>query len=97
MILNDEVKVNWKAIQQQRENQATKDNNRENNKRKEFQYDVGQKCWIVRNRIEKNRKLEQPTEGPFEIIKTHNNGTVSISRNGYNETINIRRLKPFIE
>jgi len=97
MVLNEEVRINWTAIKNHRESQAIKDNTRENKKRKEFVYEIGKKCWIVKNRIDKRRKLDQPTEGPYAIVGIYNNGTVKINRNGYDETINIRRLKPFIE
>lgn len=43
MILNDEITVNWKAIQHRRKRRAINDNNRENSKRRDFNYEVGQK------------------------------------------------------
>ena len=97
MILNQEVKVNWEAIRKYRENKAQVDNTRENEKRREHDYEVGKKCWIVKNKFERERKLDKPAEGPFEILKVYQNGTVRLDRNGYEETINIRRLKPFYE
>ena len=42
--------------------------------------------------------MDQPTEGPYVIIKVNqSNGTVKIVRGNYNETIHIRRLKPYHE
>ena len=48
MILNKEVTVNWNAIRQQREKEATVDNQRENASRKDYKYKEGSKCWIVK-------------------------------------------------
>jgi hypothetical protein len=36
------------------------------------------------------------TKGPFTITRVFNNGTVQFDRNGFLETINIRRIKPFL-
>ena len=97
MILNQVVQVNWETIRNQREKKAAKDNLRENKTRKEFEYKKGQKCWLVKNRFERKAKLDKPAEGPFEIVQVYKNGTVKIDRNGYLETISIRRLKPWVE
>lgn len=37
------------------------------------------------------------TEGPFVIIQINKNGTVKIQRNSYQETIHLRRIKPYNE
>ena len=97
MILHQEIQVNWNTIQNYRENKAQIDNNWENNKRRDYVYEVGTKCWIVKNKFERDHKLDKPAEGPFEILKVYQNGTVRLNRNRYEETINIRRLKPFHE
>ena len=94
MLLNSHIHVNWAAIQQHRENKAVQDNTRENERRKDYEYKVGDLCYIVKNKFERKRKLDKPAEGPFKIVATFKNGTVKIDRNGYNEVINIRRLKP---
>ena len=95
MVLNKEIDVNWLTIKEQREKQALVDNKRENAGRKEHTYSVGSKCWIVRNKFERARKLDKVAEGPFEILRVHNNGTVKIDRGGYDEVIHMRRLKPY--
>ena len=97
MVLNKEIDVNWTAIKEQREKQAAADNQRENAARKEHQYSVGSKCWIVKNKYERSRKLDKIAEGPFEILKVYKNGTVKIDRGGYEEVIHMRRLKPYQE
>jgi hypothetical protein len=39
--------------------------------------------------------MDKPTRGPFTITKVHDNGTVTIDRGNFHETINIRRIKPY--
>ena len=97
MLMNNAVKVNWKAIKSQRESKAIKDNQRENVKRKQHVYREGDKCWIVKNKYERKRKLDKVAEGPFVILKVYNNGTLKIDRDGYSEVIHIRQLKPYVE
>ena len=71
-------------------------NTRENNARFNHTYRVGDKVLILLDQKEINGKMNQPTEGPYEIIKVNlSNGTVKIARGNYNETIHIRRLKPY--
>ena len=44
----------------------------------------------------KPTKLEPRAHGPFRVIQTHVNGTVTIRRNNaVTERINIRRIKPY--
>lgn len=45
--LNEEVMVNWEAIKVAREKNATADNARENELRKDFHYKEEYKYWIV--------------------------------------------------
>ena len=97
IILNQEVQVNWETIKKYRESKAQVDNIRENAKLKEYVYEEGMKCWIVKNKFERKSKLDKPAEGPFKILKVYQNGNVRLNRNVYEETINIRRLKPFHE
>ncbi|KAE8902430.1 hypothetical protein PF003_g13419 [Phytophthora fragariae] len=40
-------------------------------------------------------KLAQPTESPFVITAVYSNGTLTVDRGIYDETINIRRVKPY--
>ena len=51
-----------------RENKAQIDNSRENAKRREDVYEVGTKCWIVKNKFKRERKVDEPAEGPFKIL-----------------------------
>ena len=69
-----------------------KANLRENNKRVDFDYEIGQQVYVVTKGVQ--RKLDRPKKGPFPITKVYTNATVRIRRGAVNERINIRRLEP---
>ena len=41
-------------------------------------------------------KYESPYQGPFEILKVNDNGTVRLTVNSVTDTFNIRRLIPYV-
>ena len=91
-------KIDWPQLLKDKQTKVNNINLRENQGRKTFDYQVGQKVLILNKNIMKG-KLE-PTvldEGPWTISKVHTNGTISILRNKYLERINIRRVRPFFE
>jgi hypothetical protein len=66
---------------------------RENQKRRGFNYAPQQR---VHKKKWKPRKLDKRTSGPYEIVQTHVNGTVTIQlRPGLTERINIRCIIPY--
>ena len=98
MIFNFKMRANWGMIQKRRQQLAIKNNNRENSKRKPFEYKPGMKVLIVHKRYERIQKIaDNPAVGPYEIIKVNQNGTVVLQREGFKETVSIRRIKPFYE
>ena len=49
------------------------------------------------NERRKQKKIgDQVTEGPYKIKIIYRNGTVKILRGAYEETISIRRLRPYL-
>ena len=95
LILDASFTANWSAILAHKLRQAQIDNARENQSRIDHSYAVGD---LVLIQLHKRTlpKLARPTEGPYRVIKVHLNGTVVIQRGAYAETINIRRLIPFL-
>ena len=90
--------VNWSQLLKDKQKRINDINLKENQGRKEFDYQVGQKILIL-NKNQMKGKLE-PTvlnEGPWTISKVHTNGTITILRNKYLERINVRRVRPFFE
>ena len=88
--------ANWPNIQARKQAKMLRDNARENKKRQEYDYQVGD--WVLIRRGGDGDlipKLARPTQGPYKIIKCFTNGTVRIRRGGYRQRINIRRLIPY--
>ena len=66
---------------------------RQNAKRREFEYRVGQEVLI--KSIQPN-KLEPRAHGPYTIQRVYQNGTIDVARNAQVvERLNIRRVIPF--
>ena len=96
MFLNIPLLANWDAILARREQLVNDALLRANKKRINFDYAVGQKVLKYDKTI--MGKLKPKTSGPFEILRVHSNGTVTISlRPGITERINVRRTLPYWE
>ena len=66
---------------------------RENNRRRNFDYQVGE---YVLELKKDPTKLGIRTTGPYRIEQVHTNGTLTIRRGpGLVDRINIRRLRPY--
>ena len=85
----------WDIIRKRKQALIDKNNERENSKRVDFDYIVGQRVLLIH--MDLQRKLDDPTSGPFKIVQTHTNGNVSILRGSVIERVNIRRIKPYFE
>ena len=70
-------------------------NKKENAKRIEHEYRVGEKVLLEKPGL--ISKLSAPRTGPYRITETYANGTVRIQRGIVNERVNIRRLTPYKE
>jgi hypothetical protein len=92
MMFNITALTNWKALSLRKQRLIDKANTRENSKRVDFDYKVGNQVYIVHDGIQ--CKLDSPKSGPFVITDVFTNGTVRIQRGLVNERINIRRLEP---
>ena len=92
MMFNISSLVNWKALAIRKQKLVDNANLRENAKRIDYDYAVGQQVYVTSDGI--NRKLDRPKTGPFPIVDVYTNGTVRIRRGAIDERINIRRLEP---
>ena len=95
MMFNIPYLADWTEIGKQRQKLANRDNERENARRIDVDYRVGQKVLIKNDEIK--RKAQNSSLGPFEIIEVHTNETVRIQRGKITERLNIRRLVPYFE
>jgi len=87
--------ADWKAIGTRRQKFVDQNTARENARRIDFDYAVGQKVIVRKDGI--LRKAESRYLGPYVITSVHTNGTVRIQRGAMSERINIRRIAPFFE
>ena len=96
MITASQVHVDWDRVRRTRTTAAVRNTARENASRIPHQYAIGQHVLVKLDPSDRKWKLNAPFEGPFPIIKVFHNGTLRIQRGAYEETIHLRRLKPFL-
>jgi hypothetical protein len=90
MFLNIPLIGDWHAITQRIEHLINENLIRENQKRCRYDYVPQQR---VLKKKWKPRKLGERTSGPYRVLQTHVNGTLTIElRQGISERINIRRV-----
>ncbi len=95
MFLNIPLIADWHAITQKREHLINENIMHENCKQKCYDYVPNQK---VRKKRHKTCKLGQKTSGPYKILQTHVNGTLTVElKPGISERLNIRRVIPYKE
>jgi len=95
VFLNISLEAVLLALQNMRQRKIHMNLIKQNKKRWNYDYQVGQKV-LIKNKGQ--RKMEALTEGPFSIVQLYTNGTVALRRrNNVLERINIRRLSPFKE
>ena len=94
MVLNVTHLANWYDITKRKQEVINQNNKRENSKRIDYDFSVGEKVLIERHGA---RKIERPYDGPYKIVRIHTNGTITIERGAITERINIRRVHPYHE
>jgi hypothetical protein len=88
--------ADWKQIGDYRQQQTDRSNKRENIKRVNYGYKVGDKILIRKDGI--LRKAESIwKKDPWTITTVHTNETIRIQCRTKSERINIRRVTPFSE
>ena len=93
-ILNVKHVTDWEHINEhkQRTSRMNYNNKRENAKRLDHNYEVGDQV-LVKNR--KHSKHEQEYIGPYKVAHVNNNGTIRYQKGIVNDTINICQIKPY--
>jgi hypothetical protein len=95
MILNVKHEANWEYIRVQKQNIILKNYNKaETAKRIPHTYNLGDKVLIKRG---KENKYKTPYQGPYTITQLNENGTLQMMIKNVEETINIRRLTPYLD
>ncbi len=88
--------ADWEQIGEYRQNQKDRSNTRENNKRVDYDYKVGDKILILKDGILRKAESIWKKE-PWTITTVHMNGTIRIQCRTKSERINFRRVTPFSE
>ncbi len=95
MLPNIPLITNWYAITLKREHLIHESLLHENQKRRQYDYAPQQR---ILKKHWKPRKLDERTSGPFRVVQTHVNGTVTIElRPGVSKRLNIQRIMPYKE
>jgi hypothetical protein len=94
MILPIEHIADWQMIKHRKQQLINKNNERENAKRINYDYKVGDRVLIY---TPDPNKMEQPREGPYPVIQVHTNGTVTLQKGLVTQRYNIRQIVPFQE
>ena len=83
--------VDWEEIRKRKQKAIAKSDQRENSKRTDHKHEKGD--WITVKRPGTIRKLSVPKEGPFQVVKHHDNGTITFEKEPFVEDrVNIRRV-----
>ena len=86
--------ADWEHIRQRKQLRINHNNKRENMRRNNHQYKVGDKILVNRK---KNCKHRLEFMVPFPITEINDNGTVCFQKRIINDAVNIRRIKPFFD
>ena len=93
MIYDLAFKPSWDALLQNRRTARLKDNERENKNRVNCHCQVGDKVLINRDVIQ--RKLLPKRDGPYEVVRIYDNGTIKLRKGIFVQRVNVRRLVPY--
>ena len=97
MILRTKVLVNWQVLQTARRQAQVHNNERENRRRVAWNYQPGQQVPLYSGRNEVAPKL-QLHQGPFDVLDcSSTTGTLKIQRGPYEESVSIRRVRPYFQ
>ncbi len=88
--------ADWNKIGDYRQSQTDRSAERENSKRIDYDYKVGDKELIVKDGILRKAESRYGKE-PWTITTVHTNGTIRVQCGSKLERINIWRVTPFSE
>jgi hypothetical protein len=96
-ILNVRHEADWNFIRARKQRLINKNNEKENAKRKEYEYQIGQKVLVAQ--ANHTKFGQDPYEGPYIVTKVNDNGTVRLKqerpKGATYQTLNIRNVFPY--
>jgi hypothetical protein len=87
--------ADWQCIKQRKQMLIHKNNRKENQKRVDDDHVLSDS--IRKIKAGALKKMEQPREGPFNIIRVHANGTGTTQKGPVEERSNTRQVTPCVE
>ena len=96
-IMNTKFQANWKYIKERKQQLINSNNEKENKKRLKHTYNRGDRVLLNVTGTTKAKYARNPWEGPYEVLKSNDNGTVVLDMGVISDTYNIRNIKPFRE
>ena len=78
MFMPKDAEVDWDVIKARKQERTAKSNARENSKKENKKYSPGD--WITVKKPGILRKLCVPRDGPYQVIKHHDNGMVAFEK-----------------
>ena len=98
MLYRHKIQIGWELHKRERVKQHVANNIKGNRSRRPHKYKVGDEVLIIMKPYEKRKKqkISEHAEGPYKVVKANANGTLRIQRGSYEETISIRRLRPYM-
>jgi hypothetical protein len=86
--------ADWQRVKHREQTSIDKNNKRENAKQIDHDCAVGNSILKIKAGA---LKMEQPREGPFNVILVHTNGTVATQKGPVEERLNVRQTTPCVE
>ena len=100
MIFRQRVKIDWEMLKQKRSQQAVANNTKENKKRVEHEYKVGDMAILLIPPYERSKqaKISTPTNGVYKIVELNKHyGTVCLDFGSFKDWVSIRRIRPYYQ
>jgi hypothetical protein len=86
--------ADWRKIGERRQSLTDRGNQRENAKRIDYNYKVGDKVLVINESVLHKAESAYGKE-PWTITTVHANGTIRIQRRTKTERLSIQRVEPF--
>ena len=94
MFMPVNFEADWGKIKENKQRRIDRNNNRENQKRRDHKYAIGDYVTLERTGIVPSLAL--PRMGPYKVVHAHENGNVTIQKQPFvTDRVNIRRCKPY--
>jgi hypothetical protein len=86
--------ADWQHIKQREQRLINNNNKKENQKRIDSHCAIGDSIQKIKAGA---LKMEQPREGPFNIVRAHANSTATTQKGHVEERLNMQQVTPRVE